>query len=119
MIKNFVGLLKKRNGYHFLNQVDLLSYFIREQYPDKCVLVLYDCKILFNSIPKLLILKRDDFTTYLMGLQHEFVIMDFDNITKAEDWAFSNVSYKIKFSIFSNGKLIRNEKGLISNGKGR
>lgn len=117
MSKNFVGLLKKRKGYHFLNSIDLLTYFINEHYPDDCVAVLLNCKTAFTNIPKLNILKRDDYTTYLMGLVNDYVIIEFANVPTAEDYLFGFADEaKIKWVIFKNGIIIRNEKGLI-NGK--
>jgi hypothetical protein len=112
MIKNFVGLLKKRRGYHFLNSIDLMRYFIEEHYSDSCVAVLLDCRTAFTSIPKLNIMKRDDYSSYLMGLQNDFVIIEFANISTAEDYIFGfPMDLKIKYLIFNNGKLIRTEKG--------
>lgn len=120
MNKNYVGLLKKRRGYHFLNSIDLITYFINEHYPDCCVAVLLNCKTAFTAIPKLNILKRDDYTSFLMGLANDHVIIEFANVTTAEDYLFGFADEaKIKWIIYKNGKLIRNEKGLIKHGKGQ
>lgn len=112
MVKNFGGLLKRRKGYHFLNSSDLLSYFIREQYPDACVAVLLDCRAAFTSIPKLNILKRDDYSTYLLGLANDYVIIEFPSATIAEDYVFGfPIELNLQYLIFKNGKLVRTEKG--------
>lgn len=113
LLKNYAGLLKKRNGYHFLNSFDLIHNFISQFYSDVCVLVLLDCENAFKTIPKLNMLKRDDLATYLLGTLNEIVLIEFANVKVAEDYAFSFPSNLIKYFIFDNSKLIRNEKGLI------
>lgn len=114
MVKNYGGLLKKRRGYHFLNSIDLLTYIIREQYADACVAAILDCKTAFTGIPKLNILKRDDYSTYLLGLANDHVIIEFANVTTAEDYVFGfPIESNIRYLIFKNGKLIRNEKGRV------
>lgn len=114
MLKNFTGLLKRRRGYHFLNSIDLIHYFIQEHYPDACVAVLLDCRAAFTNIPKLNILKRDDYTSYLMGLANDFVIIEFTNVTTAEDYLFSfPAELNLRYLIFKDAKLVRTEKGLV------
>ena len=114
MLKNLKGLIKKRRGYHFLNSIDLLTYFINEHYADTCVAVLLDCRTAFATVPKLNILKRDDYTSYIMGLHNDYVIIEFANMSVAEDYVFSIPDVTgIRYLIFNEGKLMRNEKGLI------
>jgi hypothetical protein len=114
MNKFYRGLIKKRRGYHFLNSIDLITYFINAHYADSCVAVLLDCRAAFTQIPKLNILKRDDYSSYLMGLANDHVIIEFANVVTAEDYVFGFADEaKIKWVIYKNGKLVRNEKGLI------
>jgi hypothetical protein len=112
LYKNYAGLLKKRNGYHFLNSFDLIHNFITQFYPNDCVVVILDCKNAFKTIPKLNILKRDDLSTYLLGTFNEIVLIEFANIKVAEDYVFSFPNNLIQYFIFNNCKLIRDEKGL-------
>lgn len=109
-IKRFFGLLKKRKGYHFLNAIDLLAYFIQLHYIDECVLVILDCKKAFSGLPKLNILKRDDYDSYLMGFENDYVIIEFANIAAAKDYAYSfPMDLKLPYLIFDNGKLAHSE----------
>ena len=114
MVKNFGGLLKHRRGYHFLNPNDLLRYFIQEHYPDECVVVLLDCKKAFINIPKLNILKRDDYSSYLMGISNDWVIIEFANIAMAVDYVYSfPAELQLQYLVYKNGQLTQTEKGKV------
>jgi hypothetical protein len=108
------GLLTVRGDYRFLDQSDLITLFINLFYQKKSVVVIYDSKKAFDSIPKLNIKKRDDFTTYMLGMTHDMVFVEFELPTLASDWAFSiPLKSGIRWEIYSNGVLIRNEKGVV------
>jgi len=112
--KDFKGLLHIKNEFRFLNQQDIIKFLITILYKNKSVLVIYDCKKAFEVIPKLNIKKRDDFTIYMMGKLHDFLFIEFDSPLVASDWAFSfPTKERIHWEVYSNGILLRNEKGKI------
>jgi hypothetical protein len=115
-MKNFVEPNSKYGPYHFLNTKDLLRFFIQIFYKDSAVAFIPDCKQAFNIIPKLNILKRDDFTVYEKSGIFDHVLIEFPDLKKAEDWCFSlPIKNQLNWEIYLNGKLYRNEKGLIKN----
>jgi hypothetical protein len=111
---NLQGLIKKRKGYHFVNSIDLVKFFVKEIYPNECIVALLDCKAAFTSMPKLNILKRDDYSTYLMGLANDIVLIEFANILVAKDYVYSlPIDLKLPYIIFINGKIIETDKGKV------
>lgn len=104
--------MKKQNQYHFINQKDLMEYFIHKNYNEHCIVILLDCKKAFATIPKLNILKRDNLSAYMLGLINDFCFIEFESKSDAEDWIYS-LSNDVLFYMYLNGKLIRNDKGLI------
>ena len=115
MFKNFTGILKKRKKYHFLNSIDLITYFIKENYSDTYVVVLFDCKTAFTKIPKLNILKRDDYSSYLLGLSNDWVIIEFENVSTAKDYVYSfPIDLQLTYLIFDNGKIVKKEKKIYN-----
>ena len=112
--KNFKGLLKKRKQFHFLNSKDLVRYFVEQHYSKKCVVVILNCKEAFVTVTKLNMLKRDDYSAYLLGLANEYVIIEFNSQVAAEDYVYSfPIDAKIMYLIFVNSKLVRTDKGKI------
>jgi len=111
------GLLNHRGMYHFVDQSKIMLLFVRQFYNEKTVVLIYECKKAFQLIPKLNILKRDDFSSYMLGINSDLVFVEFDTILLAQDWVFSfPPKTDIHWEIYSNGKLYRNEKGKIKNG---
>lgn len=111
---DFRGLIRKRGEFRFVNQADMMRLFIRIFYPNTAVVVIYDCKKAFEIIPKLTIKKRDDFTSYMLGSMSDMVFVEFDTPLLASDWAFSfTIKSGIRWEIFNNGVLIRNDKGVV------
>lgn len=111
---NLKGLMRVRGEYRFVNTADLIRMFIKIFYPKTSVVVIYDCKKAFDEIPKLTIKKRDDFTCYMMGAVSDMVFVEFNSPLSASDWAFSfPIKSGIHWEVYSNGTLIRNEKGLV------
>lgn len=108
IMKNFVGLLKRKGDYHFLNSSDLVHFFIKETYKKSCVLVLYDSKTAFLTIPKLTILKRDNYDAFLLGLANDFVVIKFNNQNSAIDFAYElPIDVNIKWEIYDKGRIIK------------
>jgi hypothetical protein len=113
-MKNFAGLINKYGPYHFLNTKDLIRFFIQSFYKENAVAFIIDCKEAFNTIPRLNILKRDDYTAYEKGIISDHLIIEFPELKKAEDWCFAlPMKSQLKWEIYVNGRLIRNEKGII------
>jgi hypothetical protein len=111
---NLKGLLRVKGEFRFVNNADLIQMFVKIFYPKIAVVVIYDCKKAFELIPKLTIKKRDDFTAYMMGTLSDMLFVEFDTPLLASDWAFSfPIKSGIRWEIYSNGNLIRNEKGVI------
>jgi hypothetical protein len=112
--RNLKGLLKIRGEFRFVNQTDIMKLFVTMLYPKKSVVVIYNCKKAFETIPKLNIKKRDDFTTYMMGMTTDIVFVEFDAPLVASDWAFAIPPKSgIHWEVYSNGTLIRNENGVV------
>lgn len=111
---NLKGLLHKRNEFHFVKQLDLIHLFITLFYPKGTVLIIYNGKKAFESIPKLIIKKRDDYTSYLLGMISDMVFVEFESPLIAADWAFSfPEKAQIEWGIFLDSTLIRNQKGVV------
>jgi hypothetical protein len=105
---------RKSGEYAFINVSELLTIFLTLFYPNKVVVVLFDCKEWVEFIPKLQVLKRDKWTAYHWAKNNEIAIIEFGSIVQAEDWVFS-ISNKIpaKFNLYDNVRLVRNEKGKV------
>jgi hypothetical protein len=110
-IKNFKGLLKKKKEYHFLNIPDLVHFFISIFYKEKIIVVIYDCKNVFDEIAKLSILKRDNFQAYQLGLESDIVLIEFNSLVRAEDWTFS-IGNKNKWEIFNNNIKVKDNTNI-------
>ena len=114
IIQSFPFFKKHRKGHLFLNKIDLIEFFIKLAYPDEVVLILFDCKKAFTTIPKLIIKKRDDFSTYMLGISNDLVLIEFSDIKVAEDWAYSlPVESDLTYIIYNKGIAYRNDRGLI------
>ena len=109
------NLLSRRGEFYFLSIKQLIKYVVQIEYPKSIVVVFYDCVSAFEAIPKLNILKRDDYNTYLAGTKNDFVMIEFESIEKAEGLVFSipPQETKLKYNIFFKSRLIRDEYGLI------
>jgi hypothetical protein len=112
MENNFKGLLKTYKEFTFLKQTDLLRYYIDSFYADKTVAIIYDCKDAIETVPRLSILKRDNYVAYIKATNSDIIIAQFDSITEGEDWLFS-FRMELKWEIYKNSKLVRNNKGMI------
>lgn len=113
IVKRYKNLLKKRNNYHFLEYSDLIRYFIQEHYMEESLVVLYYCSYGFSNFVKLNILKRDDFTSYQLGMESDILLIILDNEKQALDWAYG-LPYGAKWEIYDKGKLTYNNKGKIN-----
>lgn len=116
---DFRGLLNKKGPYHFVNTIDLVKIFLQLFYSEKIVVVLYDCKKRINQIPKLVILKRDNWDAYHIGEQSDIAVIEFDDLIKAQDWVFSfpiDRDDPVKYDVYMNCKKIMDQNGRIKNG---
>jgi len=119
-IQHFPFFKKQHKGHQFLTYDDIVEFFVKLIYQNDIVLVLYNCKTAFLTVPKLTIKKRDDFSTYMLGISNDIAVIEFGNVKIAEDWAFSlPVDASIRYTIYRRGIAYRNEKGIIDNGKGK
>jgi hypothetical protein len=111
---DFRGLLHVFGEFRFVNQADIIKLFIRIFYPKTAVVVIYGCQKAFEDVPKLNIKKRDNFSTYMAGKMSDLAFVEFDSPLVASDWAFAfPVKSGIHWEVYSNGTLIRNEKGKV------
>jgi hypothetical protein len=89
MEENYKGLLKTHEELRFLKTSDLLRFYIDNFYPDITVAVIYDCKDAVETVPRLSLLKRDNYFAYLKASKSDFILAQFNSVTEAEDWLFS------------------------------
>lgn len=109
MEPNLKGLLKTYKEFTFLKISDLLRLYIDYFFPEGTIAVVYDCKQAVQTVPRLNMLKRDNYFAFLKAIKSDFIIIQFDSVTEAEDWLFS-FRMELKWEIYKNKKLIRNEK---------
>jgi hypothetical protein len=115
MIKKYKGLLKKRPGYHFLDYSDLVQYFINEHYSDTVVIAIYNSQTEFDRLTRLYMLKRDDFTSYMIGKDSDVSLVMFETKDKATDWVYNFPTLPgLKWELYENGKLTLNQDGKIN-----
>jgi hypothetical protein len=112
MEENLKGLLKTHKEFTFLKQQDLLRFYIGTFYPDTTVAVIYDCKDAVETVPRLSILKRDNYFAYIKATKSDFIIVKCNSVTEGEDWLFS-FRMELKWEIYKNNKLVRNNKGKV------
>lgn len=106
--------MKKKNQYHFLNLNDLISFFVEQHYKDKSILVIMDCKEAFTSIPKLNILKRDNYSAFLLAFLNDIAIIEFGSLSEIKDFVYGfPITVNINYLIFDKGYLIPVKKGKI------
>jgi hypothetical protein len=112
MKDNLKGLLKTYKEFTFLKQADLLRFYIDNFYPNQSVAVIYDCKEAIETVPRLSILKRDNYFAYIKATKSDIITIQFNSITEAEDWLFS-FRMDLRWEIYKNSKLARNNKGIV------
>jgi hypothetical protein len=112
MEENYKGLLKTHENLQFLKTTDLLRFYIDKFYESNTVAVIYDCKAAVETVPRLSLLKRDNYFAYIKATKADFILAQFNSITEAEDWLFS-FKMDLKWEVYKNKKLVRNEKGKI------
>jgi hypothetical protein len=111
---NNKGLLRKSGDMQFVNQSEIMRVFLNLFYKNDVVVVLYNCPKHCEEIPKLQILKRDNWGAWWWATHNDTVIIKFESVPKAEDWVFS-ISRKAqaKWELFNKTVLIRNETGVV------
>jgi hypothetical protein len=112
MEENYKGLLKTHENLQFLKTTDLLRFYLDTFYPKSTVAIIYDCKSAIETVPRLNILKRDNYIAYIKALNANFILAEFNSVTEAEDWLFS-FRVELKWEIYKNKRLVRNEKGKV------
>ena len=112
-VPNFRGLLRTNQEYTFIKLNDLIKLYVYLFYPTDIVVVILDPKLAIEYVPKIKMLKRDNLDAYFKAKTCDFIIVDFDTVNQAEDWVFSFPTNEIKYEIYQNKKLIRNNEGLI------
>lgn len=115
MEDNYKGLLKTYKEFTFLKTNDLIRYYVSNFYPNKTIAVIYDCKEATEAVPKISILKRDNYLAYIKATTSDIIIVEFNSISEAEDWLYS-FKMNIKWEIYKDKKLVKNNKGNIKYG---
>jgi len=112
-IANFRGLLKSDQEYNFIKTTDLIQLYVYLFHPKEIIVVIIDPQLAMEYVPKIKMLKRDNFDSYLKAKNCNFIIVNFKSINAAEDWVFSFPTNDIRYEIYDNTKLIRNQEGMI------
>lgn len=112
MDENYKGLLKTYKEFTFIKISDLLRFYLDNFYPEETVAVIYDCKEAVETVPRLSMLKRDNYFAYLKAEKADFIIAQFNSVTEAEDWLFS-FRMELKWEIYKRKKLVRDQKGKV------
>jgi hypothetical protein len=111
---NNKGLLRRSGDMQFLNKSDIMRIFLNLFYKHDVVAILYDCDVHCDNIPKLQILKRDNWGAYWWAKHNEIVIIKFESVPKAEDWVFSiSRNTLAKWEIYDKTILVRNDMGKV------
>lgn len=111
---NNKGLLRKSGNMQFINSDEIMRVFLSLFYKNEVVVVLYNCNKMCEVIPKLQILKRDNWGAYYWASHTDTAILTFDSIAQAEDWVFSiSRNALAEWDLFSNTILLRNEQGKV------
>lgn len=112
-IPNFRGLLKTNEKYSFIKTTNLIQLYIYLFYPKETVVVILDPQLAMEYVPKIMMLKRDNLDAYLKAKHCDLIIVDFTSISSAEDWVFSFPTNDIRYEIYDQAKLIRNNQGQV------
>ena len=112
-IPNFRGLLKINQEFNFIKLTDLIQLYVYLFYPKDIIVVILDPQLAIEYVPKIKMLKRDNFDAYLKAKYCNFIVIDFESIVAAEDWVFSFPTNEIKYEIYSKTKLVRSQEGKI------
>jgi hypothetical protein len=114
--KKLKGLLKTFGEYTFLKRSDLIRLYLEIFYPESIAVVIYTPNLALEYVPRIAMLKRDNFLAYRKAIDSNFIVVEYDNIGLAEDWVFSfpsNSKVNIEYEIYDKLRLVRNEKGRI------
>ena len=96
----------KYDKYQFCSEEDLVALWCNYYYSKQTVLVLFNGKEAFDTLPILNILKRDNFKVYMLGIMSSFVFIEFESPEKAKDFTYSFEHKKeIKWAIYHQGNL--------------
>ena len=112
-IPNFRGLLRSEQEYSFIKLNDLIKLYVSLFYSKDIVVVILDPQLAMEYVPKIKMLKRDNLDAYLKAKHCNFIVIDFETIVAAEDWAFSFPTNDIKYEIYKHTKLIRTNEGKV------
>lgn len=110
-VPNFRGLLRTNQEFSFIKLNDLIKLYIYLFYKDEIVAVIFDPKLAIEYVPKIMMLKRDNLDAYFKAKICDFIIVDFETVSQAEDWVFSFPTNEIRYEIYQNSKMIRNNEG--------
>lgn len=111
---NNKGLLRKSSNMQFLQSSDIMRVFLHLFYKNDVVCIIYNCKEVCDVIPRLQMLKRDNWGAYWWAKHNDIVILTFESVPKAEDWAFSiSRNTLAKWEIYNKTILLRNEMGKV------
>lgn len=111
---NNKGLLRRSGNMQFINDNEIMRVFLSLFYKNDIVVVLHNCDKICDSIPKLAILKRDNWGAFYWASHNNTCIITFESVAKAEDWVFSiSKNALAKYDLYDNTILIRNESGKV------
>jgi hypothetical protein len=96
----------EKEKYEFCILEDLVELWAKKHYKRNAVVVLFNSSHAFDSIPMLNILKRDNFSIYMKGIESEFAFVKFDTPEKACDFVYGfDYKHTVKWIIYNNGEL--------------
>ena len=100
MEENYKGLLKTYKEFTFLKQADLLRFYIDTFYPNKTIAILYDCKEAIETVPRLSVLKRDNYFAYIKQQRQTLSLFNLTLLQK-QKIGFSHLEWIL------NGRFIK------------
>ena len=110
-VPNFRGLLRMDQEFTFIKLSDLINLYVSLFYSKDIIVVILDPQLAIEYVPKIKMLKRDNFDAYFKAKHCNFIIVDFESINNAEDWVFSFPTNEIRYEIYDSAKLIRTNEG--------
>jgi len=99
-------IVNRNSKYQFAKIHQLVNLWVENHYKMQVVLVIYECSQAFATIPMLNIVKRDDFSSYLMAVTSDICFMEFKNLSEATEFILMFKSNQLTYGVYDQGNLI-------------